>query len=78
LYSHQTNAYLCHLSIEFSLILVDKPGKPEGPLEAVDVHKEGCKLKWNKPKDDGGLPVTGYVVEKMDLQTGRWVPAGKN
>lgn len=40
------------------------------------VHKEGCKLKWNKPRDDGGLPLTGYVVEKMDVTTGRWVPAG--
>ena len=61
---------------EVEICVLDKPGKPEGPLEAVDVHKEGCKLKWQKPKDDGGLPITGYVVEKMDAQTGRWVPAG--
>lgn len=58
------------------VIILDKPGKPEGPLEVHDVHKEGCKLKWKKPKDDGGLPITGYVVEKQDAQTGRWVPAG--
>lgn len=61
---------------EVEIIILDKPSKPEGPLEAVNVHKEGCKLKWNKPKDDGGLPITSYVVEKMDTQTGRWVPAG--
>lgn len=58
------------------VIILDKPGKPEGPLEVTDVHKEGCKLKWKKPKDDGGLPLTGYVIEKMDMATGRWVPAG--
>lgn len=58
------------------VIVLDKPGKPEGPLEVSDVHKEGCKVKWNKPKDDGGLPITGYVVEKQDAGTGRWVPAG--
>ncbi|KAF2885739.1 hypothetical protein ILUMI_20443 [Ignelater luminosus] len=58
------------------VIILDKPGKPEGPLEVSDVHKEGCKLKWNKPKDDGGLPLTGYSVEKQDVTTGRWVPAG--
>lgn len=40
------------------------------------MHKEGCKLKWNKPKDDGGLPLSSYIVEKMDVTTGRWVPAG--
>lgn len=59
------------------VIILDKPSKPEGPLEVSDVHKEGCKLKWNKPKDDGGLPLTAYVVEKMDISTGRWVPAGR-
>lgn len=58
------------------IIILDRPGKPEGPLEVSDVHKEGCKLKWNKPKDDGGLPLTSYVVEKQDTATGRWTPAG--
>ena len=61
---------------EVEIIILDKPGKPEGPLEIVDVHKEGCKLKWNKPKDDGGLPLSSYVIEKMDATSGRWVPAG--
>ncbi|RZF42380.1 hypothetical protein LSTR_LSTR004188 [Laodelphax striatellus] len=58
------------------VVILDKPGAPEGPLEVTDVHKEGCKLHWDKPKDDGGLPVTGYVIEKMDTATGRWLPAG--
>lgn len=61
---------------DVEIIILDKPGKPEGPLEVTDVHKEGCKLKWSKPKDDGGLPLSSYVVEKMDAVTGRWVPAG--
>lgn len=58
------------------IVILDRPGKPEGPLEISDVHKEGCKLKWSKPKDDGGLPLTSYVVEKMDTANGRWTPAG--
>lgn len=61
---------------DVEIIILDKPGKPEGPLEVTDVHKEGCKLKWKKPRDDGGLPLTSYIVEKMDTTTGRWVPAG--
>jgi len=55
---------------------VDKPGPPVGPLEVDDVHKDRCTLHWNKPKDDGGLPITGYLVEKMDTTSGKWVPAG--
>jgi hypothetical protein len=35
------------------------------------------KVKWNKPEDSGGSAVTGYVLEKMDLDIGRWVPAGE-
>lgn len=61
---------------EVEVIILDKPAKPEGPLEVSDIHKEGCKLKWRKPKDDGGIPLVSYVVEKMDTATGKWVPAG--
>lgn len=39
--------------------------------------KNGCKLKWGKPEDDGGKPVTSYQVEKLDKATGRWVPVGR-
>lgn len=57
--------------------ILAKPGKPEGPLEVKDIHKEGCKIAWNKPADDGGLPLSGYVIEKMEAGTGKWVPAGR-
>lgn len=54
-----------------------KPAKPEGPLEVSDIHAEGCTLKWKKPKDDGGEPIEGYLVEKFDPDTGVWLPVGK-
>lgn len=56
--------------------ILDRPTKPQGPLDVTDIRKDGCKLHWKKPKDDGGLPITGYILEKMDAATGRWVPAG--
>lgn len=61
---------------ELEVTVLDKPGKPEGPIEVTGVHKEGCKLKWKKPKDDGGCPITAYVLEKQDVNTGAWVPCG--
>jgi predicted phage tail protein len=61
-----------------NVLVIDKPSKPEGPLDVADVHKEGCKLKWKRPKDDGGLPLDGYLVEKMDTESGVWVPVGKS
>lgn len=61
---------------EFCLVLA-APSRPQGPLKVSDVTKNGCKLKWDKPEDDGGKPVSGYVVEKLDTATGRWVPVGR-
>lgn len=54
--------------------ITDKPSAPEGPLEISDIHKEGCKLKWSPPEDDGGVPITEYLVEKFDPEVGQFVP----
>lgn len=43
-----------------------------------DVNKHGCKLKWDKPEDDGGSPVEYYEIEKLDPLTGQWVPCGRS
>ncbi|UYV79450.1 unc-22 [Cordylochernes scorpioides] len=63
---------------EVEITVLGKPGRPNGPLEISDVHKEGCTLKWKKPDDDGGTPIECYEIEKMDTETGRWVPAGRS
>jgi len=57
--------------------VLSAPSKPKGPLKVTDVTKKGCKLEWEKPEDDGGLPVKEYLVEKMDTATGRWMPVGR-
>ncbi|CAN8010311.1 unnamed protein product, partial [Ixodes pacificus] len=64
-------------AVTVTVNVLDKPTSPEGPLEVSDVHKEGCKLKWKRPKDTGGMPLDGYLVEKMDPESGVWVPVGK-
>lgn len=46
-------------------------------MEVSDVHKDGCTLKWKKPKDDGGEPIEGYVIEKFEPETGIWLPVTK-
>lgn len=62
---------------ELEITVIGKPEKPEGPLDVSDITKDGCTLKWKKPKDDGGVPIDHYVVEKYDPETGVWLPAGK-
>lgn len=39
--------------------------------------KDSCKLEWQKPKDDGGVQIDHYVVEKFDPDNGIWMTAGK-
>uniref|UniRef100_T1HH40 Fibronectin type-III domain-containing protein n=1 Tax=Rhodnius prolixus TaxID=13249 RepID=T1HH40_RHOPR len=59
------------------LTVLGKPSRPEGPLDVSNVTKTGCKLKWKKPADDGGSPIKEYEVEKLDLETGKWMRVGK-
>ena len=37
------------------------------------MRAEYCKLSWEVPEDDGGTPLTHYVVSLMDLLGGTWV-----
>ena len=62
---------------EVEFVILGPPGPPEGPVECTDVHKEGCKVNWKPPKDDGGAPVEKYILEKLDMETGNWSPCGE-
>lgn len=53
-------------------MVVDRPGPPEGPLTVTDVTANTVSLSWKPPLDDGGSPVTGYVVEKTDANYELW------
>lgn len=55
---------------EVRITVLGKPSTPNGPLKVSDVHKHGCKLKWDKPDDDGGTPIDYYQIEKLDPLTG--------
>lgn len=48
----------------------DEPGKV-GNLRATDWDKDHVDLAWTPPLEDGGSPVTGYLIEKKD-KYGQW------
>lgn len=56
---------------EVRVNVLDRPQPPE-ELEVSGVHKNGCKLTWKPPRDDGGVPIEHYIVEKLDTDTGIW------
>lgn len=49
------------------------PGLPE--LEDWDEHH--VKLKWEPPIRDGGSPITNYIIEVMDKDSGEFVKAAE-
>lgn len=59
------------------LLVLDKPSPPDGEPEATKVRADCATVAFRPPKDDGGCPILGYIVEKMDTETGRWVGAGE-
>lgn len=59
------------------LLVLDKPSPPDGEPEATKIRCDCATVAFRPPKDDGGSPILGYIIEKMDTETGRWVGAGE-
>lgn len=55
----------------------DVPGPPGRPT-VFDVSRDGMTVAWNPPEEDGGLEVSGYIVERKEVRSDRWVRANKN
>lgn len=55
------------------VLVVGKPNPPLGPLDVSDITPEACTISWRPPSDDGGAPISNYVVERMDTSVGVWM-----
>jgi len=54
------------------MLLLDKPASPQGPLEAIDTSPDAITVAWKPPKDTGGSPIKGYVLEKKLKGSNKW------
>ena len=54
--------------------VLDVPSKPRH-MHVDEVRAEHVKLSWAPPEDDGGTPITSYLVRYMDIDSGEWVTA---
>lgn len=55
----------------------NRPGPPEPP-EVTKVSKEEMTVVWNPPEYDGGKSITGYILEKKEKRSMRWVAVTKS
>lgn len=57
-------------------IATDRPGPPEAPVETVETTSSIIVIKWNPPRDDGGSPVTNYIIERQQAGQSQWKKLG--
>ena len=55
-----------------SLSITEKPSRPRGPLKATDIQKTSLTVQWKNPEDDGGSPLTGYLLEMRETNRQYW------
>jgi hypothetical protein len=63
---------------ELDLLVLGPPSIPVGPLSVLDIFADRCKVTWKEPHDDGGSPISHYIVEKLDLNNNIWTACGKS
>lgn len=60
-------------TVALHVTVLDLPGPPIGPINILEVTPDYMMIQWRAPKDDGGTPITNYVVEKKDVKK-PWEP----
>lgn len=56
----------------FGISIADAPGSPGEP-NVEEVGGDFVSLTWSKPTSDGGGGIKGYIIEKKDVNTDKWV-----
>lgn len=52
-------------------IISARPSAPK-ELKFDDITRDSVHLTWEPPDDDGGSPLTGYLVEKREVNRKTW------
>ncbi|XP_062922554.1 immunoglobulin-like and fibronectin type III domain-containing protein 1 [Mobula hypostoma] len=60
-----------------SLCVIDKPLPPQGPVEVLESSEHSISFKWKPPKDDGGKPITNYIIERQLVGRNTWTKVGE-
>uniref|UniRef100_A0A3B3DI46 Immunoglobulin like and fibronectin type III domain containing 1, tandem duplicate 3 n=1 Tax=Oryzias melastigma TaxID=30732 RepID=A0A3B3DI46_ORYME len=58
-------------------LTVLKPTPPLGPVEIIESSSSCIEFKWRPPKDNGGLPITNYILERQQVGRNSWKKLGK-
>ena len=59
-------------AITIRVQVLDRPEPPRGPLAAKDIGSTDLFLSWKEPADDGGTPITHYIIERREVDRTVW------
>ncbi|KAL7407800.1 hypothetical protein ABVT39_013778 [Epinephelus coioides] len=59
------------------LLVLDKPTPPLGPVDIIESSANCIDFKWRPPKDNGGAPITDYILERQQIGRNSWKKLGK-
>ncbi|XP_067116541.1 immunoglobulin-like and fibronectin type III domain-containing protein 1 [Osmerus mordax] len=59
------------------LIVLDRPTPPLAPVDIIESSSSAVEFKWRPPKDDGGSPITNYLLERQQLGRNSWNKLGQ-
>uniref|UniRef100_A0A3B3C2I2 Immunoglobulin like and fibronectin type III domain containing 1, tandem duplicate 2 n=1 Tax=Oryzias melastigma TaxID=30732 RepID=A0A3B3C2I2_ORYME len=59
------------------LIVLDKPTAPQGPVDVMESAVTSVEFKWKPPKDNGGCPITNYIIERQQIGRNKWSNLGE-
>lgn len=48
------------------------------PIVADNLGIDSCKLTWFFPEDDGGTPISNYIIEKREAERKAWTACSYN
>ncbi len=54
------------------VILLAATAKAPSRIRVIGITEESVTIEWNEPERTGGTPITGYVIEKRDVQSTVW------
>jgi len=43
-------------------------------ISASDITKSSCKINWEAPENDGGMPIVSYTLERREISKKTYIP----
>ncbi|XP_074533310.1 titin-like [Halichoeres trimaculatus] len=57
---------------EITVVVLEKPDPPTGPVKIDEVSSDYVIISWEAPEYTGGCQLDNYVVEKRDISSTEW------